>query len=232
MSFRRAQSRTINRNTLLDNRLSTFLSPPVHTGDLYVEGNETIGGNLTIGKDLKATNFYASGNYYLDDYVLIPAGTVIQSAAISEPAGWFDCNGRLLNVSDYPALYNAIGHTYGGSGSTFRLPDMRGKVTVGQDGGASWAMGATGGEASHTLTENEIPSHTHSLLRKLNQDDGAFDPNSLHATESSAATTDRPSGNVNTPASPPIYFNTYGTGGGQPHNNMQPYIVLRHLIKY
>jgi hypothetical protein len=95
------------------------------TGDLYVEKNEVvngdldISGNLTIGQNLTATNYYARGNYYLNNYVLIPAGTIIQSASINEPNGWFDCNGRTLNIDVYSYLFNAIGYTYGGSGSNF-----------------------------------------------------------------------------------------------------------------
>jgi hypothetical protein len=84
------------------------------TGDLYVEKNEVvngdldISGNLTIGQNLTATNYYARGNYYLNNYVLIPAGTIIQSASINEPNGWFDCNGRTLNIDVYSYLFNAI----------------------------------------------------------------------------------------------------------------------------
>jgi hypothetical protein len=91
MSFFRVKSRQTNSGVFLQNRLATFTSPPMRTGDLYVEKNEIVGGNLdvsgnlTIGGDLRAKNFYASGNYYLDNYVLIPAGTIIQSAATTIP---------------------------------------------------------------------------------------------------------------------------------------------------
>lgn len=225
MSYQRAQRRTINRNTLLDNRLTTFTNPHNHVGDLHVERDETIGRNLTIGNNLTAENYYASGNYYLDNFVLIPAGTVIQSAAVSEPGGWFDCDGRELNVDEYQHLFSAIGYTYGGGEGVFNLPDMRGRVGVCQNG-SSWSLGNIGGEQTHTLSLNEIPGHTHSLTRRSNPDAGAFDANpstDYHKNESSAITNDR--GVVGS-------FATESTGGGLAHNNMQPYLVLRYLIKY
>jgi microcystin-dependent protein len=232
MSINRTKSRVINANVLFQNRLTNFTNPPIHTGDLYVERNETVGGNLdvsgnlTVHHDLTANNFYARGNYYLDNYVLIPPGTVIQSAAINAPEGWFDCDGRTLNVVEYSDLFNAIGYTYGGSGASFNIPDTRGRVSVGfgvGNGLTSRNLGSTGGEENHTLSVNEIPSHSHSLTRRANPDDGSYDTNNLRQDESSASTTDRAD------LGP---FNTYNTGGGAAHNIMQPYIALRNLIKY
>jgi len=120
MSYRRVQRREMNRTLMLDNRLVNLTQPHILDGDIHIERNQTIGGNLdiygnlTIGGDLRARNYYASGNFYLDNYVLIPAGTIIQSAAINEPAGWLDCNGRVLSVVVYADLFNAIRYTYGG----------------------------------------------------------------------------------------------------------------------
>uniref|UniRef100_A0A6C0JGK4 Phage tail collar domain-containing protein n=1 Tax=viral metagenome TaxID=1070528 RepID=A0A6C0JGK4_9ZZZZ len=232
MSINRTKSRVANKDVMFQNRLTNFTSPPIHNGDLYVERNELIGGNLdvsgnlTVRKDIRAKNFYASGNYYLDDYVLIPAGTVIQSAAINEPEGWFECDGRSLNTTVYSDLFSAIGYTYGGSNGTFKIPDTRGRVCIGAgqgDGLTNHNLSSTGGEEAHTLSVNEIPSHSHSLIRRANPDDGAYDTNSGRQDESSAATTDRAD------LGP---FNTSYTGGGAAHNIMQPFIALRHLIKY
>jgi len=232
MSYIRAKHRQTNSNVFLQNRLTKFTTPPMTTGDLYVEKNETIGGNLdvsgnlTVHGDLKAKSFYATGNYYLDDYVLIPAGTVMQSAAVNVPMGWFECNGARLNTNDYPDLFNAIGYTYGGSDTSFNLPDIRGRVPIGNGGGAgltTHALGSKGGEESHTLTTGEMPSHSHSLTRRSNEDDGSYDTNNARQDESSAATTDRAD------LGP---FNTNDTGGGSAHNNMQPYITLWYIIKH
>ena len=229
MSYFRAKSRQTNQNAFLQNRLANFTNPPMRTGNLHVEKNETVGGDLDISGNLKATSFYATGNFYLNAHILIPPGTVIQSAAITVPAGWLDCDGALLNKVTYAKLFAAIGNTYGGSSSdlSFNLPDTRGRVCVGVGDGAGVALsnrilGATGGAETHTLTAEQMPSHSHSLTRRANSDTGTFDTDNGNQDESSAATTDRAD------LGP---FNTNNTGGGLPHNNMQPFIALRHLIK-
>ena len=236
MSFRRAQSRTVNQNTYLDNRLTTFTNPHIYDGDLHVERDQTIGGNLTIGKDLRATNFYATGNYHLDTFVLIPAGTIIMSACIAEPGGWLDCDGRLFTVTVYPDLFSAIGYSFGGVDNSFNLPDMRGRAGVGLGQGAGLttrALGATGGAETHTLSGNEMPSHrhgvtdpghTHSYVNNTNDQntDNAF------STETAADQVDV----GQTTGSSLTGITIDLSGGGAAHNNMQPFVVLRYLIKY
>lgn len=226
MSFRRAQGRTVNRNTYLDNRLTTFTNPHIYHGDLHVERDQTIGGNLTVEKDLRATSFYATGNYFLDTFVLIPAGTIIMSASITEPGGWLDCDGRLFNINVYPDLFSAIRYSFGGADNSFNLPDMRGRAGIGLGQGSALTnrtLGAVGGAETHTLSGDEMPSHSHSLTRRANTDAGAFDTLNAHEDESSAATTDRENLGL---------FSTNLSGGGAAHNNMQPFVVLRYLIKY
>jgi microcystin-dependent protein len=236
MSFRRAQSRTVNQNTYLDNRLTTFTNPHIYDGDLHVERDQTIGGNLTIGKDLRATNFYATGNYHLDTFVLIPAGTIIMSACIAEPGGWLDCDGRLFTVTVYPDLFSAIGYSFGGVDNSFNLPDMRGRAGVGLGQGAGLttrALGATGGAETHTLSGAEMPSHNH----------GVTDPGHSHSYINN--TNDQNTDNVfgtETAADQAELNKTTGSsftnitidlsGGSAAHNNMQPFVVLRYLIKY
>ena len=232
MSIARTKSRTTNHNVFLQNRLTTFTNPPIHTGDLYIEkdenvsGNLDVSGNITVHHNLTAHNFYSTGNYYLNNYVLIPAGTVIQSAAINAPNGWFECDGRLLNTLSYMDLFQAIGYTYGGSDASFNIPDIRGRVPVGAGTGSNLtgrALASMGGEERHTLSVNEMPSHTHGLTRRSNPDDGAYDKDNVFENESSAATTDRGiSGTIS----------TFSAGSDASHNIMQPFIVLRYLIKY
>ena len=85
-------------------------------------------------------------------------------------------------------------------------------------------LGVSGGAETHTLTVGEIPAHSHSLKRRPNADAGTYDIDNLRKAESSAITSDRLEDVGD--------FNTRSTGSGNAHNNMQPYVVLRYLIKY
>src|SRR5689334_5388872 len=81
------------------------------------------------------------------------------------PAGWADCAGQLMPISENETLFNLIGTTYGGDGeSTFALPDLRGRIPVhiGTGPGLSnYMLGELGGVESVTLTTQQIPQHGH-----------------------------------------------------------------------
>lgn len=81
------------------------------------------------------------------------------------PNDWLPCDGQVLPISQYNALFSLIGTTYGGNGTTtFALPDMRGRVAMhrGQHpGGSMFTLGQTGGVENATLTVNNMPSHNH-----------------------------------------------------------------------
>ena len=238
MSFRRTQSRAINHHVFLDNRLTNFVGEHVHYGDLIVERNALINGNLTVKQYIYARSYYATGNYYLDNYILVPAGTVVQSAAIVVPDGWLNCNGALLNKLQYIDLFAAIGNTYGGliTDLSFNLPDMRGRVGIGAGQGADLSnrvFATSGGAETHTLTTGEMPTHSH----------GVTDPGHNHSYINN--TSDQSVNNIitsETAADQEDYGATTGnsvtgitiinTGGGNAHNNMQPFLVIRYLIKY
>lgn len=232
MSFYRAKLRATDRNVYYDNRLTNFTNPHVYYGNLHVQHNETVGGdldvcgNLHVGQDLTAKSYYATGNFYLDNYLLIPYGTIIQSAAVNIPDGWLLCNGALLSIYGYSDLFSVLGYAYGGSDNSFNIPDLRGRTIIGAGTGYGLtprALGDLGGEETHTLTVGEMPSHSHTIKRRSNPDAGAYDTGDGHQGESSACTTDRADlGN----------FNTYSTGSDNAHNNMQPYFTLNYLIKY
>ncbi|MBN7816489.1 phage tail protein [Algoriphagus pacificus] len=155
------------------------------------------------------------------------------------PRGWATCSGQLLPISSYTALFSLLGTTYGGDGrTTFALPDLQGRVAIGQGNGPGLtprAMGQKFGQENHTLTTQEIPSHSHSL-------------NGNNAN----GTSNNPTGNVlagNTViperGADPIPANGYGSsapnvqmspssignsGGNLSHNNMQPMLVLNYCI--
>lgn len=226
----RAKSKAINNTTYVNNRLVKFVKNPSKSLDVIVEKDEYVQENLYVNGDITSSNFYATGNYYLNNYILIPYGTIIQSAAVNVPDGWLDCNGSIVLRTEYDNLFNAIGYTYStlfsGSDLSFNVPDFRGRIGVGSGAGVgltSRTLGNKGGEESHTLTVAEMPSHTHSLTRRSNPDAGAYDTGGAHAQESSAATTDRAIDGS---------FNTASSGSGNAHNVMQPFLVIRYFIKY
>lgn len=144
------------------------------------------------------------------------------------PTGWASCDGQLLSIASNPALFSLLGTRFGGDGiSSFALPDMRGRVPVqaGQGPGLSeYTLGQSGGEATHTLTLNEIPAHTHAV----------------QVSAQTATLTDPANHVLGAAASGHLYSpSTDGTlaagalasvGGGQAHNNMMPYTTLRCII--
>jgi len=241
--FRRRQSQTINTSVMFSGRTADFLDAPTHRFDLVVKrnadisGNLVVGGDLTVGGDLRARSFYATGNYYLDTHVLIPAGTIIMSAITSNriPGGWLDCAGQsLIREGLYNELFLAIGTTYGtdrigmggtGTDNAFKLPNLKGRVVVGYDSTNYATMGAIGGASTHTLTTGEMPSHSHTSNSNANQGLVKFSGNST-GTEFDTTT----SGELDLRALTTLSIDA--SGGSQPHNNMQPYMVLTYLIKY
>lgn len=92
-----------------------------------------------------------------------PAGIVMPFAGSTAPQGYLLCDGSAVSRTDYADLFTAIGTTYGsGDGSTtFNVPDLSGRVVLGVS--QSHALGTTGGEATHVLTEQELPAHSHTV---------------------------------------------------------------------
>lgn len=143
------------------------------------------------------------------------------------PRGWALCNGQLMSIAQNTALFSLLGTTYGGNGqTTFGLPDLRGRAALhfGQGPGLSArSQGEVSGTESHTLLSTELPAHNHAVSQP---------------TSSGEKTTNRPAGAV--PARGGAYSTgtpdgssalTVGpAGGSQPHNNMQPYLVVNYCI--
>jgi len=145
----------------------------------------------------------------------IPSGIICPYAGSSAPSGWLLCDGTTGkdSIADptLAGLYAVIGTTYGGvDAEDFDLPDLRERVPVGLKGGGTFTpLAATGGVEEHTLTESEMPSHSHNVPRGTVNGTNA----AMQATD---AGTDIASDSV---------------GGGNPHTNLQPYIVLNYIIK-
>lgn len=95
----------------------------------------------------------------------VPIGTIIDFGGSNPPVGYLACNGSAVSTSNYPDLFAAIGYTWGGSGSSFNLPDLRRKTTVGSGGTETTTLssyvGAVGGTENTILQKENIPSHAH-----------------------------------------------------------------------
>jgi microcystin-dependent protein len=139
------------------------------------------------------------------------------------PRGWAFCNGQLLPISQNQALFSLIGTTYGGDGrTTFALPNLQGRVPIHVGGG--FLLGESAGEQAHTLVSGELPQHTHRVSAST-ADASVSSPAGARAAR--AATT-----NFASPGTPALLDPTaFGAiGGGQPHDNMSPYLVLNFVI--
>jgi microcystin-dependent protein len=153
-----------------------------------------------------------------------PPGVMKLWPTATPPTGYLICDGAAVDRVTYAALFTVLGTAYGvGDGSTtFNIPNLKGRVPAGFDSGQVEfdALGETGGAKTHTLSTAEMPQHQHatdSLGRNL-----LWFPGSLGTVGVGAGT------------------NTTGVGagemtdlqgGGQAHNNLQPYVVLNYIIK-
>lgn len=183
----------------------------------------------------------------------VPAGTVVDFAGTTAPTGWLICAGQALSRVDYPDLFAAIGTAYGEpSGATFNLPDTRGRVVAGRDvdsGGFadrlttpnSRNIGATGGSQTVTLTEGQMPTHTHEVTGGTNAAGGhahgieAFDGstvlvgnggNLVLRAGGAPYTTQSVANHTHT-----ISVSAANAGSGEAHSNVQPVIVMTKIIK-
>lgn len=156
-------------------------------------------------------------NLYISDTV--PIGAIQAYGGTTAPAGWLICNGMAVNRVVYRELFAVIGTTYGEGDTvtTFNLPNLKGRVAIGADTG--YVLGSTGGEETHQLTTNELPAHKHHM--STNNDDF----NNTQSGGNYGTTRDGTTAWYNTA------WYTDETGGDQPHNNMQPYLVTNYIIK-
>jgi microcystin-dependent protein len=138
------------------------------------------------------------------------------------PKGWALCNGQLLPINQNQALFSLLGTTYGGDGRVnFALPDFRGRVPI--HVGSSHTFGERGGEEAHTLTSQELPTHTH--VAKVSNTNGTL-ANPTNNFLASANALYQP-GPPNTTLAPSTIPNV---GGSQPHENRQPFLTLTFAI--
>jgi microcystin-dependent protein len=155
-------------------------------------------------------------------------GQVVLAGFNYAPAGWAFCDGSLLPISQYEALFSLIGITYGGDGvSTFALPDLRGRTPIGQGTGqglSPYVLGQRGGAESVTITSQTYPNHTHSLSGTTDTGNAQNPSGAVLGTGQNAYKTEAPTLIMNAAMCVPA------AGASLPHENRQPYQVCNWII--
>lgn len=145
------------------------------------------------------------------------------------PVGWAQCNGQLLSIASNTALFSILGTTYGGDGkSTFALPNLQGNVSMGAGKGSGLAdrtLGESGGTVTETLTIQQVPSHNHPVNAQAGDGNKPAPADNFWAQDLGGSKEYGDSGPSQMAAGTVV-----AAGGGQPHNNLQPYLVLNYCI--
>jgi microcystin-dependent protein len=207
----------------------TFLSAPVGSSGIPSFRTITLSDLPVSGASTGQAIVYNGSTLAYGTILTVPIGTILDYISSTAPSNFAICNGHALSRSIYVDLFNIIGTTFGvGDGSTtFNLPDLRGRVSVGHDptntvltsastnGANAATIGGVGGAQTHTLTTAQIPAHSHS--GQVGAGTGAFLGDWFQKrTDSTNATS------AHAPAE---------TGGGTAHSNTQPWIALPKIIR-
>jgi microcystin-dependent protein len=142
------------------------------------------------------------------------------------PVGWAFCDGSLLLISEFEALFTLIGTTYGGDGqNTFALPNLQSRIPMHQGAdpasGITYTIGQVGGTEAVTLLSSQMPVHSHAVA-DAGRGTLLSPTNAIWAgTSQDVYSTGGPSGYMG-PAAP--------QGGNQPHDNLPPFLVINFII--
>ena len=173
----------------------------------------------------------------MDEYL----GTVKLFGFNFAPRGWMTCQGQIISIAQNTALFSLLGTTYGGNGqTTFALPDLQGRSAIGQGNGrglSNYVMGQVGGQENVTLTNNQLPAHTHqatcvsTLFAETGQGNSQNPQGRLlgsgqqiYCDENPANNRQMSSQSVQTTATVAV------TGSSQPFNVQAPYLTLNYCI--
>lgn len=154
------------------------------------------------------------------------------------PKNWALCQGQILSISQYTALFSLLGTSFGGNGqSNFGLPNLQGSVPIayGQGPGRPvYAIGETGGQSSVTVGANELGPHGHAFNATSNTATAtASQNNQFGKPQRGSPKAGFDLGLIYSPGAPDTRLapGSVGlTGGGGAHNNMQPYLALNYCI--
>lgn len=189
----------------------------------------------------------------LDSLAMPMIGEIKTVGFTAVPSGWAACNGQLLNIAEHETLFNLLGTMYGGDGiTTFALPNLEGRTMI--HGNQTYTVGQAGGTEEYTLTENQLPSHSHDVgaltashnltgTVKVNEEDGDVnDPQTRNFGLAVSSTVDplvyntsindklMAADNVQIDGNVTLSGTTASTGTATPVNNMQPYLVVNTII--
>jgi len=145
------------------------------------------------------------------------------------PAGWALCQGQSMPISENETLFQLIGTTYGGDGEqTFNLPNLASRVPIHMGTGPSgttYQLGELAGTEQETLTVQQIPSHSHPMLASKGSGSSSNPQSQVLATPVASIYATAP------PSVVPMNASAIGpTGGSQPHENTQPFLVINFII--
>ena len=128
------------------------------------------------------------------------------------------CDGSNYSSANFPDLHAVIGTSFGSTSGNFHVPDLRTRVPVGLSSSNTQfqEIGDVGGEVDHTLTVDEMPSHTHSISGPW----ATYGSGGIHLTSGAQQGSGGSSATANS------------TGGSASHNNMPPFVVMNYIIKY
>ena len=151
----------------------------------------------------------------------VPTGTIVAHVGVNVPDEWLVCDGTSYRKADYPALAAVLGAT--GSGSEFMVPDLRGRFLMGAS--VAHPLASSGGEESHVLTEEELPSHSHPVMGPGTWDKGVgvWDSNVGAGSGWTIASSYQSGALAKLEAAP--------VGGGKAHNNLPPFYTVGYIIK-
>ncbi|BAU27072.1 microcystin-dependent protein [Aneurinibacillus soli] len=156
-------------------------------------------------------------------------GEIRMFAGNYPPIGWAFCDGSVLPISGNEVLFTLIGITYGGDGqTTFALPDLRGRIPIHMGtsslSSATYVLGQKGGTETVTVTESQLPQHTHPVFAQSADGTTTSPNNAFWATSSiNQYSKSEPTSTMKNTAISSI-------GGNQSHNNMMPFLAVTFII--